>query len=93
MRERSRPKCSWRARSSRRSSRIPPQFDEWLAARWKTARQVGGDFYDVFDLPNRRLGLFIADVADKGVPAALFMALTRTLVRAAVTELESLPMR
>jgi serine phosphatase RsbU (regulator of sigma subunit) len=67
-----------------------PQFAEWeLAARWKTARQVGGDFYDVFDLPNRRLGLFIADVADKGVPAALFMALTRTLVRAAVTELES----
>lgn len=67
-----------------------PQFTEWeLAARWKTARQVGGDFYDVFDLPNQRLGLFIADVADKGVPAALFMALTRTLVRAAVTELES----
>jgi phosphoserine phosphatase RsbU/P len=67
-----------------------PQFEEWeLAARWKTARQVGGDFYDVFDLPDRRLGLFIADVADKGVPAALFMALTRTLVRAAVTELES----
>ncbi|HET6823476.1 MAG TPA: GAF domain-containing protein [Anaerolineales bacterium] len=67
-----------------------PQFPEWeLAARWKTARQVGGDFYDVFDLPDRRLGLFIADVADKGVPAALFMALTRTLVRAAVTELES----
>jgi phosphoserine phosphatase RsbU/P len=67
-----------------------PQFSDWeLAARWKTARQVGGDFYDVFDLPNRRLGLFIADVADKGVPAALFMALTRTLVRAAVTELGS----
>jgi serine phosphatase RsbU (regulator of sigma subunit) len=67
-----------------------PQFSEWeLAARWKTARQVGGDFYDVFDLPGKRLGLFIADVADKGVPAALFMALTRTLVRAAVTELET----
>lgn len=67
-----------------------PQFPDWeLAARWKTARQVGGDFYDVFDLPDKRLGLFIADVADKGVPAALFMALTRTLVRAAVTELES----
>ena len=67
-----------------------PQFPNWeLAARWKTARQVGGDFYDVFDLPNGLLGLFIADVADKGVPAALFMALTRTLVRAAVTELES----
>jgi phosphoserine phosphatase RsbU/P len=67
-----------------------PEFADWeLSARWKTARQVGGDFYDVFDLPNRRLGLFIADVADKGVPAALFMALTRTLVRAAVAELES----
>jgi phosphoserine phosphatase RsbU/P len=64
-----------------------PQIPGWeLAARWKTARQVGGDFYDVFDLPNNRLGLFIADVADKGVPAALFMALTRTLVRAAVAE-------
>ncbi|HSD84861.1 MAG TPA: GAF domain-containing protein, partial [Anaerolineae bacterium] len=49
-----------------------PQFEDWeLAARWKTARQVGGDFYDVFDLPDNRLGLFIADVADKGVPAAL----------------------
>ena len=64
-----------------------PQFSDWdLAARWKTARQVGGDFYDVFNLPDNRLGLFIADVADKGVPAALFMALTRTLVRAAVFE-------
>ena len=64
-----------------------PVFENWeLAARWKTARQVGGDFYDVFDLPDNCLGLFIADVADKGVPAALFMALTRTLVRAAVIE-------
>ena len=64
-----------------------PRFSEWdLAARWRTARQVGGDFYDVFELPDNKLGLFIADVADKGVPAALFMALTRTLVRAAVIE-------
>jgi serine phosphatase RsbU (regulator of sigma subunit) len=69
---------------------VLPQFTGWdLAARWKTARQVGGDFYDVFTLPNERLGLFIADVADKGVPAALFMALTRTLVRATVSETES----
>ncbi|HEY5731469.1 MAG TPA: GAF domain-containing protein [Anaerolineales bacterium] len=64
-----------------------PQFPEWeLAARWKTARQVGGDFYDVISLPDNKLGIFIADVSDKGVPAALFMALTRTLVRAAVIE-------
>ncbi len=67
-----------------------PRFPAWqLAARWRTARQVGGDFYDVIELPDRKLGLFIADVADKGMPAALFMALTRTLVRAAVIETES----
>ena len=67
-----------------------PAHPAWqLAARWRTARQVGGDFYDVFELPNNKLGLFIADVADKGIPAALFMALTRTLVRAAVIETDS----
>lgn len=71
-----------------------PQFlptrEAWqFAARWRTARQVGGDFYDVIELPNHKLGLFIADVADKGMPAALFMALTRTLVRAAVLEMHS----
>ncbi len=67
-----------------------PSHPEWeLAARWRMARQVGGDFYDVFELPGRRLGLFIADVSDKGMPAALFMALTRTLVRAAVIETTS----
>ena len=59
------------------------------SARWRTARQVGGDFYDIIELPNDRLGLFIADVADKGVPAALFMALTRTLMRAAVQQSDS----
>jgi serine phosphatase RsbU (regulator of sigma subunit)/putative methionine-R-sulfoxide reductase with GAF domain len=69
---------------------ILPQIEGWnLAARWRTARQVGGDFYDVLELPNGKIGLFIADVADKGVPAALFMALTRTLVRAAVLETDS----
>jgi len=71
-----------------------PQFlptrESWqFAARWRTARQVGGDFYDVIELPNDKLGIFIADVADKGMPAALFMALTRTLVRAAVIEQDS----
>ncbi|MEW6093775.1 MAG: GAF domain-containing protein [Chloroflexota bacterium] len=67
-----------------------PEFPDWdLAATWRTARQVGGDFYDVFELPDGRLGLFIADVSDKGIPAALFMALTRTLVRAAVLDTTS----
>jgi serine phosphatase RsbU (regulator of sigma subunit) len=51
-------------------------------ARNEPARQVGGDFYDVFLLDTNRVGLVIADVSDKGMPAALFMALTRSLVRA-----------
>jgi serine phosphatase RsbU (regulator of sigma subunit) len=68
-----------------------PDVKGWdLAAVWRSARQVGGDFYDFIPLPSAvgqegpeagRLGLVIADVADKGVPAALFMALSRTLVR------------
>ena len=67
-----------------------PTHPSWhLSARWRTARQVGGDFYDVIELSNNRIGIFIADVADKGMPAALFMALTRTLMRAAVIETNS----
>ena len=67
-----------------------PEFPGWdLAATWLTARQVGGDFYDVIELPGGRLGLLIADVSDKGMPAALFMALTRTLVRAVVYDTPS----
>ncbi len=67
-----------------------PEIAGWnLAARWRMARQVGGDFYDVLEMPDDKVVLFIADVADKGVPAALFMALTRTLVRAAVLETDS----
>jgi len=65
----------------------PPGWE--LDARWRTALQMGGDFYDVIQLPDGRLGLFIADVADKGIPAALFMALTRTLMRAAVLQSNS----
>ncbi|MBC8336327.1 MAG: GAF domain-containing protein [Anaerolineales bacterium] len=66
--------------------RLPEPSGWELAGRWQTARQVGGDFYDVIELPDQHLGLFIADVADKGIPAALFMALTRTLVRAAILD-------
>jgi serine phosphatase RsbU (regulator of sigma subunit) len=53
-----------------------------FAARNETARQVGGDFYDVFRLDDSHFGLVIADVSDKGMPAALFMALTRSLLLA-----------
>ena len=67
-----------------------PPVSGWdLAAFWRSAREVGGDFYDFIPLPVRledegdegRMGLVVADVADKGVPAALFMALSRTLLR------------
>ncbi len=67
-----------------------PRLNGWeLVFTWRAARQVAGDFYDFFELPGGRLGLVIADVADKGMPAALFMALTRALLRAAALEDES----
>lgn len=61
-----------------------PGYD--IAALWEPARQVGGDFYDVIPLPGGRLGLVVADVADKGIPAALYMALSRTTMRLVVAE-------
>ncbi len=60
-----------------------PVVPHWeMDIRWETARQVGGDFYDIFKLGKGRLGMVIADVSDKGLPAALYMTVTRTLIRA-----------
>jgi sigma-B regulation protein RsbU (phosphoserine phosphatase) len=65
-----------------------PQIRGWdFAAQWRPARQVAGDYYDFVspagaNADQEKLGLVIADVADKGVPAALFMVLTRSTVRA-----------
>lgn len=67
-----------------------PDLPGWEAdVRWETARMVGGDFYDMFRLDERRVGMVIADVSDKGVPAALYMTVTRTLVRANVRDYEN----
>lgn len=60
-----------------------PQPAGWeIATMLQPAREVAGDFYDVFRLPNGRLALVIADVCDKGLGAALFMTLVRSLLRA-----------
>lgn len=57
-----------------------PGFD--FGARMEPARAVGGDFFDFIPLDDQRLGIAVGDVSGKGVPAALFMAMTRTLLRA-----------
>ncbi|MDL1912498.1 response regulator [Chloroflexi bacterium CFX6] len=63
-----------------------PRAEGWeIAAYFKAAREVAGDFYDAFHLPDGTIGLVIADVCDKGVGAALFMTLFRSLIRAAAT--------
>lgn len=59
------------------------------SARYRAARQVGGDFYDVFALDRERVGLVMADVSGKGLAAAMFMALTRSLIRAEARHLDS----
>ena len=59
-----------------------PQLPDWEVANYfAPAKQVSGDFYDVFSLPGGNLGIVIADVADKGVGSALYMALIRSLIR------------
>jgi sigma-B regulation protein RsbU (phosphoserine phosphatase) len=65
--------------------RETPNVAGWdFAAHWKPAREVSGDFYD-FIPTDQQLGLVIADVSDKGMPAALFMALSRSILKASVT--------
>ncbi len=60
-----------------------PELAGWdVAAYYQPAREVGGDFYDVIPLPDGEVGFVIGDVTDKGVPAALVMAATRSVLRA-----------
>ncbi|MBN1265363.1 MAG: SpoIIE family protein phosphatase [Anaerolineales bacterium] len=61
-----------------------PSPQGWqFAAAYRPAREIGGDFYDFYEFPTEPdlLGIVIADVTDKGIPAALFMASSRTILR------------
>jgi serine phosphatase RsbU (regulator of sigma subunit) len=71
-----------------------PELQDWdLAVDLKPAREMSGDFYDVGLLPNGCLFLLVADVVDKGVGAALFMALCNTLIRTYAAEYPADPRR
>jgi sigma-B regulation protein RsbU (phosphoserine phosphatase) len=70
--------------------RVFPPFPEDtdkldIAASMNAAKDVGGDFYDFFRLDDDRIGVVMADVCGKGVPAAIFMAVSRTIIRATAT--------
>jgi sigma-B regulation protein RsbU (phosphoserine phosphatase) len=65
---------------------VVPQQAGWdIVAYWHPMSEVAGDFYDLYTLPDGRLAVVIADVSGKGVPAALFMALTVTVLRFAMS--------
>jgi serine phosphatase RsbU (regulator of sigma subunit) len=60
-----------------------PILPGWqISAYWQPARAVSGDFYDFITFPDGRLGVFVGDVTDKGVPASLVMAATHSVLRA-----------
>lgn len=67
-----------------------PSIPGWrIAAHWQPARAVSGDFYDFVAFPDGKIAIIVGDVTDKGVPAALVMATTRSILRSAAERLES----
>jgi serine phosphatase RsbU (regulator of sigma subunit)/anti-sigma regulatory factor (Ser/Thr protein kinase) len=65
-----------------------PDLPGWqVAAYYRPAREVGGDFYDAIPLPDGRVAFVVGDVTDKGVPAALVMSATRSVLRASAQRL------
>ena len=67
-----------------------PKLPGWdVSAYYRPAREVGGDFYDFIELPEGQIGVVIGDVTDKGVPAAMVMAATRSVLRASAQRVVS----
>jgi serine phosphatase RsbU (regulator of sigma subunit)/anti-sigma regulatory factor (Ser/Thr protein kinase) len=67
-----------------------PDLPGWhVSAYYRPAREVGGDFYDFVELPEGQIGFVIGDVTDKGVPAAMVMAATRSVLRASAQRVVS----
>jgi serine phosphatase RsbU (regulator of sigma subunit)/anti-sigma regulatory factor (Ser/Thr protein kinase) len=67
-----------------------PELPGWqVAAYYRPARAVGGDFYDFIELPDGQVAVVVGDVTDKGVPAALVMATTHSILRAEALRLVS----
>ncbi len=70
--------------------RALPNLPQWqIAAYYGPARAVGGDFYDFIEMPGGRIGIVVGDVTDKGVPAALVMARTHSILRAEASRSDS----
>jgi serine phosphatase RsbU (regulator of sigma subunit) len=90
--ERQRERVDQELRTARRiqESLLPkalPALDGWhIATCYQPAREVGGDFYDFIELGDGGLGIVIGDVTDKGIPAALVMATTRSMLRAVAVQ-------
>ncbi|HBQ60133.1 MAG TPA: fused response regulator/phosphatase [Balneolaceae bacterium] len=67
---------------------FPDRTDFSIYAEMHTAKQVGGDLYDFFLLDEDRLGFVIGDVSGKGVPASLYMAVSRTMIKAIASQID-----
>lgn len=67
---------------------FPDRMEFGVYGEMHTAKQVGGDFFDFFLLDDHHLGFVIADVSGKGVPASLYMAVSRTMLKAIASQIE-----